>query len=644
MAEHIDYFQHELSALRGAVESFSHAYPAAASELRLSAGHSADPHVEQLLQSFVWLTSQLRCDLEQQRQEIPNHLLLNLYPHLLRSIPSMAVMQGNVLADGANYVNGYTLEKGRMFSTWSTQRRGVDGKEKRAVECRMQCCYDTPMWPLSIDDIALKPKNVFDFLEGRSEVNGVVSIALSNFGTDPIYEYPLSSLRFFIADPQLRPTLHHLLSNNLCGVALRHGDKIIELPNAAIQWLGLHDQDNVLPQPLGTHNAYRLLLEYFYFPEKFYFFDVEGLDVSDITESFELLLILNKADKLQGLNKNSLHTNSFPVINLFQTTFKPIQLDHSRYEYRVIADESQYGQTEVHDITQVRLLSSDGRVRHAEPWLGGAANDHFAGVVGSHFDDNTLNSHVESVASSPLSYLSRLVKPVSPGIAGCDTMISLFDANLSPANPVDQTLSTKGLCNNRELPESLRIGNTLKLLGAGAMVDARLVSRPTLFKGAQLNNESTVKLLSQLQLNQLSLVGSASGSSRGNGTDWLADDTNIQKMSLRRFKQLLHLYCDPMTASHRRQIDGIKHIHTQASVRRMGADAWRGHYRGTVMTLTIEESFFDGANPLLLGDIISQFLGLYTTLNHFVQLQFVSYQREGVWKQWPPRIGEQIIL
>lgn len=641
MAEHIDYFQQELSALRGAVESFSHAYPAAASELRLSAGHSADPHVEQLLQSFVWLTSQLRCDLEQQRQEIPNHLLLSLYPHLLRSIPSMTVMQANVLADGANYVNGYTLDKGRMFSTWSTQRRGIDGREKRAVECRMQCCYDTPMWPLSIDNISLKPKNVFDFLESRADVNGVISIALSNFGTDPIYEYPLSSLRFFIADPQLRPTLHHLLSNNLCGIALRYGDTIVELPDAAIHWLGLDDNDNVLPQPMGTHNAYRLLLEYFYFPEKFYFFDVDGLDVSGITESFELLLVLNKADKLHGLNKSSLQTNSFPAINLFQTTFKPIQLDHSRYEYRVIADESQYGQSEVYDITQVRLLSSDGRVRHAEPWLGGAANDSTSSNRDNHFDSDRLNSHVESVSSSSLSYLTRLVQPVSPGVAGCDTMVSLFDADLSPANPIDQTLSTKGLCNNRELPESLRIGNALKLLGAGAMVDATIVSRPTLFKGAQLDNESTVKLLSQLQLNQLSLVGSASGDSAQSAH---INSAAISHLSLKRFKQLLHLYCDPMAASHRRQIEGIKQIHTQASVRRMGADAWRGHYRGTIITLTIEESFFDGANPLLLGDVISRFLGLYTTLNHFVQLQFVSYQREGVWKQWPPRIGEQIIL
>ena len=76
----------------------------------------------------------------------------------------------------------------------------------------------------------------------------------------------------------------------------------------------------------------------------------------------------------------------------------------------------------------------------------------------------------------------------------------------------------------------------------------------------------------------------------------------------------------------------------------MGQEAWRGHYRGSRITLTVDEAFFDGANALLLGEVMSHFLGLYTTLNHFVQLQLVSYQREGVWKQWHPRIGEQVIL
>lgn len=615
MTEQIEYFQHELAVMREAVDAFGQAYPTTASELRLSAGQSSDPHVEQLLQSFVWLTSRLRCDLEQQRQEIPNHLLLSLYPHLLSSIPSMAVMEGNVLADGVNYVNSYQLEKGRLFSTWSHQRKGGEGNATHPVECRMQCCYETDIWPLTIDDIQVKSKNSFEFLDKQLDVSSVISISISSFGSDPLYEYPLSKLRFFIADPQLRPQLYDILSNELNGIALRYDNKTIEIDNAKIRWLGFDESHNVLPQSLGMHNAYRLLLEYFYFPEKFYFFEIEGLDLSEATNAFELLISIKKPLKNNKILKNSLSINSFPVINLFSTTFIPVQLDYRNYEYRIVADESQYGHSEVHSISDVRLMSADGGMRHAEPWL-------------SNTDiDTGADNDVEHLNNCDLGYISRLVSPISPGVAGADMMISLYDATLTPAQPVDQTLSAKGLCCNRELPESLLIGNSMKLLGAGAMSNATLVSRPTLFKAAQLNGESTVKLLSQLHLNQLSLMNNES-----------------QAVSLDRLKQLLSLYCDPMIASHRRQIEGIKNIESAPSVRRMGNDAWRGHYRGTSVNITVEESLFEGVNALLLGEVLSHFFGLYTSLNHFVQLNMKSTQREGVWKKWPVRIGEQIIL
>ncbi len=136
MNRDIQQFQNELGGMRKAVEAFSRAYPSVASELRLSAGHSADPHVEQLLQSFAWLTASLRNDLQQQKHEIPNHLLLSLYPALMRSIPCMTIMQANVLLDGANFINGYTLEKGRFFCAQSIYPRVAGPKP---VEITNQC-------------------------------------------------------------------------------------------------------------------------------------------------------------------------------------------------------------------------------------------------------------------------------------------------------------------------------------------------------------------------------------------------------------------------------------------------------------------------------------------------------------------------
>ncbi len=605
MSSDIQPFQQELNALRGSVEAFSNAYPSVASELRLSAGHSADPHVEQLLQSFAWLTGRLRSDLERKRYETANHLLLSLYPSLLRSIPCMTVMQANVMVDGASFINGYSLEKGRTFTALSQARRLGDQVENKQVECRMQCCYDTPLWPFEIRDIATKPKNLFPFLDHRADVQGVMSIRIQSQGSDPIYEYPLERLRFFIAANDLRAPLHQLLSQHFRGAALKVGDQYIELPEASIEWLGFEPEHNVLPQHTGSHEGYRLLQEYFYFPEKYYFFELTGIQADQLTDEFELLLLVERMDLLPGLQRNSLSINSFPAINLFPAVFKPVQLDQSQFEYRLLADEDQYGQSEVHSLSEVKVLSANGQVRRAEPWLGGAG------------------------ASSPqqqLRFLTRLVPPLTPTAAGCDTLIALQDEQLRPATPVDQTLSVKGLCSNRNLAESLRMGDRMQLVGAGALHHAAVVSRPTLFKPARLQGESMVQLLSQLHLNLRSLV-------RGSASE-------VQQ----RLHQLLSLYTDPMNPSHLKQLDGLVSLTARSSVKRMGHDAWRGHFRGTHMTLTLDEDYFDGANPLLLGDVLSRFLGLYTTPNHFVQLQLQSYQREGVWKQWHPRIGEQVIL
>jgi type VI secretion system protein ImpG len=612
MSEHLAFYQQELGAIRRSADEFSSAYPNVAAELKLSAGHSADPHVEQLLQSFAWLTSRLRRDLDQQRYEIPNHVLLSLYPNILRSIPCMSVLQANVMPDGANFVNGYSLQKGRLFSTQSVSRRSADGTEGRSVDCRMQCCYDTPLWPLAIEDVAVKPKNAFEFLDQRADVQAVISVAIKSQGTDPIYEYPLDKLRFFIADPLLRPKLYQLLNDNLCGIAIKSGDQIIPLHKGSIEWLGFDKHHNVLPQPESLHSGYRLLQEYFYFPEKFYFFDIAGLQLDNVVDEFELLLLLDQADNLTTLKPETLSINSFPVINLFPASFKPIQLDYSQYEYRLLADESQYGQSEVHSVEEVRVLSANGEVRLVSPWVGKEAS---------------LHAYETGETACDLRYVSRLTEPLLPKTPGCDTMLSLYDAQLSPGQPVDQTISAKGLCSNRNLPESLHVGNKLKLVGTGAIMDATVVSHPTLFKGARLAGDNMVKLLSQLHLNHASLVENFQG-----------------ERSVENLRRILHIHSDSLTPSHQRQIQGIVELKARPSVRRIGADAWRGHFRGTCMTMIIEEDFFDGANPMLLGEVISHFLGLYTTMNHFVQLHLCSYQREGIWKQWPPRIGEQVIL
>jgi type VI secretion system protein ImpG len=439
----------------------------------------------------------------------------------------------------------------------------------------------------------------------------VISIQVINNGTEAIHQYPLDKLRFYIGDISQRTQLYRMLSDKLVGCAIRVNGQVIPLDNfddkadSALEWMGFSDDQNVLPDDAGSQRAYRLLQEYFAFPEKFYFFDITRLldkhSLGQAVNSFELLFMLNESSGTVNLNKNSFVLNCFPAINLFAKSFKPIQLKQNQHEYRLLADERNYLQVEVHSISEVRSISFNGKGNTISAWLGTNAKP-------------TANQY----------YVTRLTELLTPGERGCDTYLSIYDANFSPSQSIDQTITVKGWCNNRRLPEALRVGQKLQLIGAGPLLNADVVEMPTKFKGASLDGENNIKLLSQLSLNLHAL---------GEG------DNRLELL-----RQMLRLYCDPLAISHTRQLDGLTHMQSKAVVKRIGGQMWRGHCRGTRISLSINEDYFDGANPLLLGGVLSYFFGLYTTLNHFVQLQLISDKREGVWKQWQPRIGEQVIL
>ncbi|SHE43078.1 type VI secretion system baseplate subunit TssF [Vibrio gazogenes] len=614
MSQNHHFFQQEMRYLRKSVEDFSRTYPEIAAELQLSAGRSADPHVEQLLQSFAYMTGRLRADLVQQQSQIPNQLLSSLYPNLMRSLPCMTVLQANVEIDGANFINGYVLEKGRQFVA-TASRIGANG-EKDTLECRFENSYETPLWPLIAEKTDIIPKNSFAELDQLGTKSGqllksILSIKVSNLGTDPIKDYPIDRLRFYIADVEQRAKLYQLLNDHLLGVAVRVGDKITRLDgpskplSAILQWQGFEEQQNVLPDDAGSLRAYRLLQEYFSFTEKFYFLDIKGLDECDILseahDNIEVLLLLEQSSKSIHLHPHCFKLNCFPAINLYEKTFKPIALIQSQHEYRLLADERHYLYGEVHNITDVRSIAYNSKSRLVSPWLGANAQ-----------------------SSAQQFYITRPVDLLAPGEHGLDILISLYQPDFSPSDPVDQTLVVKGLCNNRRIPESLRAGQTMQLVGSGPMINASIQDSPSKFRAAKLQSKNTLKLLSQLSLNLSSLSG--------------------KEDSLVALKQTLGLYSHASSMTHQRQLAGIDTMNVQAITKRIGADSWRGHCRGSLITLAINEDYFSDSNPLLFGAVLSYFFGLYTTLNHFVQLQLVSDQREGVWRQWQPRIGEKVIL
>ena len=87
------YYERELSYLRQLGAEFAEKYPKIASRLMLEADRCEDPHVERLLEGFAFLAARIHLKVDDEFPEITQGLLNTLYPHYVRPIPCMTVVE-----------------------------------------------------------------------------------------------------------------------------------------------------------------------------------------------------------------------------------------------------------------------------------------------------------------------------------------------------------------------------------------------------------------------------------------------------------------------------------------------------------------------------------------------------------------------
>src|SRR6267154_5607611 len=87
------YYERELDYLRKSAAQFAEKYPKVASRLVLEPSKYEDPHVERLLEAFAFLAARVHLKIDDEFPEITEALLTVLYPHYLRPIPSMSIVE-----------------------------------------------------------------------------------------------------------------------------------------------------------------------------------------------------------------------------------------------------------------------------------------------------------------------------------------------------------------------------------------------------------------------------------------------------------------------------------------------------------------------------------------------------------------------
>jgi type VI secretion system protein ImpG len=594
-SELLRYYREELSYLRRMGGTFAQRFPAVAARLELGPDIVPDPHVERLIESFAFLTARIQRDLDASLPEITTALLSALYPHYVAPTPSMGIARFIVEPSAAKLKSGFLVPKHTpLFAT--------SGRERPLT---FRTGYPVTLWPLRVESAALVSPDRFPFLDFASDVASVLRISIEcTAGT--FAEIDLRELRFHInSDTRVGNVLYESLFHDLLRVAVVADGSATPriLPATAVEPVGFDPGEELLPMGPHGYSGYALLQEYFAFPAKFAFFDVGGLEGACTGTKLDLLFLLNRPPGQRlTIDAETFALGCTPIVNLFPRVAEPVRLDRKTTEYRLVPDQQREASTEIHSILRVASqLDSDDDSVTFQPFF---SFDHAAG------------------STRPRAFWASRVQPVTRAdIPGSETLISLVDLDFNPMNPGVPSLYVRALCTNRHLAEQLPTGAALQCELGGPIAGVVTLQRPTAQRDTPLGGGNQWKLISHLTLNHLSIEGPD---------------------AMRALREMLRLYAgdDPLSL---RQIAGVRELDARRVMRRIGGDAWRGFCRGMQVSITLDESDFVGSNPYLFGAVLSRFFAQHAAVNSFTQLRLFSAQREGIWKEWPPATGTQIV-
>jgi type VI secretion system protein ImpG len=614
-----DFLRHyleELSYLREMGEQFARSYPKVASRLELQSGECPDPHVERLIESFAFLTARIQSDLDADFPEIAAELLDVLYPHYLRPVPSMAVARFDFDPLRAKLTTGFEIPRHTQLFTTAGQGQ----------VCRMRTAYPVTLWPVQVTGAEMEVPELFDFLD--ADVAAVLRIRLESLG-DPFETLGVDQLRFFLhGDPVLVSGLYEMLFRDTIRVAVVPHDAKSHsyLPKSAVTPVGFGEDDEVIPYPRHAHPGYRLLQEYFTFPEKFHFVDVTGLAGRASGQSIDLLFLLDRATKQRLLiTPDSFSLGCTPIVNLFRKTSEPIRVDHRQIEYRLVPDMRKEKTTEIHSIVAVSGSSNQAEsAREYAPFYS--------------------YTHGMEMRKQKAFWHARRVPVTREDFTGTDVLLSFRDLDFKPAQPPEEIVFAHTLCTNRAL--ALQLPADALLQTDDAIPTSRIVClrKPTRPLDPPLGGQALWRFVSHLSLNHLSLSGEdvARASAREpRRAEARPTSPHESTESLRALHEILGLYCFSDSPAHWQQIRGIRSIAHRKIMRR--APDWMGFARGTEITVSFDETHYAGSSAYLLASVLSSFFGLHASTNSFTQLVMTRVAREGEANRWPPMAGGKAV-
>ena len=605
-------YENELSYLRQMGAQFAEKYPKIASRLRLeSSKETEDPHVERLIESVAFLAARIHLRLDDDFPEITEALLNIVYPHFVRPIPSMTIADFQVDLEHGKLTTGLEIPRNTMLYS-----RPVNG-----VPCKFRTCYDTTLWPISIAAAEWKSPDLLKPALKAPEIAHALRLEIASAPDALLPGLGMDRLRLHLAGGgNVVHTLYELLCSRLDRIVVRDPANArlapVTLPASALRPVGFAEDEGMLPYHRRSFLGYRLLQEFFAFPAKFLFVELNGLEKiwrAGFQNTAELVFLFSGAleeerrHRLEiGISPDTFRLGAVPVVNLFPQTAEPILLDQYKHEYQVIPDIRRPGAMEVYSVDEVTTIdSATRRIIEYRPF---------------HSYRHDPDSTAEYFWIATRRESNRLDDDAS------DVYLSLVDRAMRALAPGKDTLTVRTTCTNRDLPSQLPFGNKngdFEIEGNAPVKRIVSLTEPTRTLHPPMARMALWSLVSHLSLNYLSLVEGGSGA----------------------LQQILRLYNFTGAPSSERMIQGIANVSSRPHFARVVSENGVSFARGTRVELELDEDQFVGGGIYLFASVIEHFLALYASLNSFSQLVAKTKRRKGeVLRAWPPRAGQKILV
>ena len=157
-----------------------------------------------------------------------------------------------------------------------------------------------------------------------------------------------------------------------------------------------------------------------------------------------------------------------------------------------------------------------------------------------------------------------------------------------------------------------------------------------------LDGSTHWRLISQLSLNYLSLVGEASPE------NWSGSATvpGEKAKSGAPLRELLRLYNFGDSSAGEKHVQGIVSVNSEPWYARVRSEQGLSFARGRRISIDLDEEHFSAGGIYLFASVLERFLAMYASMNSFSALlaRVRSKQKTYTLREWQPRAGYRPLI